>query len=290
MPRSVPAAVLLLVAALLAGCGGGSKGPATLDLSDTDAAATTAAPPDTAISEAATSTESEAPTSAEETATDDGGASEPPGTDDPSTVTVDPDPFPEVDTDDAARPPFPAPDTAGVVALAMQRPAGRVVYDVAFPQGSYVLTMANDGQRAIIHQAQDTGEVWIGADVADGTIAFFCTAPAGGVADCREGDPDGNAIAAAREIAQVVGADFIQSTFGPLAAVPTVGLGQDEQVGRTVSCMATTLEGQDLRLCATEEGFVTQITAGSTSAIAREVSDEVEPVDLEPPSEPQAAG
>jgi hypothetical protein len=284
MPRSVPAAVLLLAAALLAGCGGGSKGPATLDLSETSADATTASS-DPAATDATTATSDDEPVTEEEPATDDT-ATAPPGTEDPSTVTVDLDPFPPVDADDADRPPFPATETAGVVALAMQRPAGKVVYDVAFPQGTYVLTLANDGQRAIVHQAQDTGDVWVGADVEDGTISFFCTAPPGGIADCRQGDPDGNAIAAAREIAQVVGADFIQRTFGPLASVPSVELGQDEQVGRTVSCMATTLDGQDLRLCATEEGFVTQITAGTTSAIAREVADEVPSTDLDPPSEP----
>ena len=51
--------------------------------------------------------------------------------------------------------------------------------------------------------------------------------------------------------------------------------------------MATTVEGQDLRLCATEEGYVTQITAGTTQALATEVSDEVPASELEPPAEPQ---
>ena len=51
--------------------------------------------------------------------------------------------------------------------------------------------------------------------------------------------------------------------------------------------MATTVEGQDLRLCTTEEGYVTQITAGTTQALATEVSDEVSDSDLEPPAEPQ---
>ena len=59
----------------------------------------------------------------------------------------------------------------------MQRPPGRVVYDVAFPQGAYELTLANDGTNAVAHQSQDTGDVWIGASVEDGTISWFCTAP-----------------------------------------------------------------------------------------------------------------
>ena len=79
----------------------------------------------------------------------------------------------------------------------------------------------------------------------------------------------------AREIALVVGSEFIRSTFGPVADLPGVGYAQDEQVGRPVSCMATTVEGQDLRLCTTAEGYVTQITAGTTQALATEVSDEV---------------
>ena len=45
--------------------------------------------------------------------------------------------------------------------------------------------------------------------------------------------------------------------------------------------------GRDLRLCSTEEGYVTQITAGTTQALATEVSDEVPESELEPPAEPQ---
>jgi hypothetical protein len=127
----------------------------------------------------------------------------------------------------------------------------------------------------------------VGADVTAGTISFFCTALPAGAPDCRKGDPDGDGIATAREIAQVVGADFIQRTFGPLAGVPDVGVGPDEQVGRSVSCLATTIEGQDLRLCATEEGFVTEVTAGSTSARAREVGTDVPASELDPPTEPR---
>jgi hypothetical protein len=261
--------------------GSSAAGEATSAAAASSAAETTAedettAEEDTATDEASAPEESVA---TDEAATDD-------ATVDPSTVTVDLDPF-TVQEEDAERPPFPAENAAGVIALAMQRPPGRVVYAVSFPQGAYRLILANDGTNAVAHQSQDTGDVWIGASVADGTISWFCTALIGETPDCRKGDPDGTALVTAREIALVVGSEFIRSTFGPVADLPDVGYAQDEQVGRPVSCMATTVDGQDLRLCSTAEGYVTQILAGPTQAIATEVSDEVPESELEPPVEPQ---
>ncbi len=262
MPPSL-LAVLALGAALLAGCGGGG---------DDDDQDTTAA--DSAAVDTGQAPEPDVASVTEAVSGSD------------ATVTVDPEPFTEPE-DDAPRPPFPAPDAAGVVALAMQQPPGRVVYDVAFPEGSYVLTLANDGERGLVHQSQDTGDVWIGAELGSSAIAFFCTALPDAPADCRSGDPDGTAVATAREIAQVVGTSFVQATFGPVAALPEVQTGTDEQVGRSVSCLATSVEGNDLRLCATEEGFVTEIRAGETRALAREVVDEVAEGDLDPPAVPR---
>jgi hypothetical protein len=264
MPRS-PLAVLALAAALLAGCGGGggSDDDATSTAAGSSPAETGEAPePDIAsVTEAAA------------------------GADD-STVTVDPEPVTQEDQD-APRPPFPAPDAAGVVALALQQPAGRVVYDVAFPEGSYVLTLANDGERGLVHQSQDTGDVWIGADLGSSAISFFCTALPDAPADCRSGDPDGTAVATARELAAVVGTSFIQATFGPVAALPEVQTGTDQQVDHSVSCLAASVEGNDLRLCVTEEGYVTEIRAGGTRALAREIVEEVDAGELEPPAEPR---
>ena len=290
MPRLLLAA-LVLATALLAGCGGGGDDrPATIEMGSSAAGEATSAAAESSAD--AETSDAEEPSAPDESApaTDETTAEEPTtaaGTaEDPSTVTVDLDPF-TVQADDAERPPFPAENATGVIALAMQRPPGRVVYDVSFPQGAYQLTLANDGTNAVAHQSQDTGDVWIGASVADGTISWFCTSLSGGTPDCRKGDPDGTALVTAREIALVVGSEFIRSTFGPVADLPDVGYAQDEQIGRPVACMATTVEGQDLRLCATEEGYVTQITAGTTQALATEVSDEVPASELEPPAEPQ---
>jgi hypothetical protein len=265
MPRRT-LAVLALGAALLVGCGGGGNddAPSTIGPDTTGAATDAAAGP----------------------TPDVGSVTEVTGGLEESTVTVDPEPFTEPQ-EEIPRPPFPAPDAAGVVALAMQQPPGKVTYDVAFPEGAYRLTLANDGDRGVVHQTQDTGDVWIGANVKEGSISFFCTALPDAPADCRSGDPQGTAVATAREIAQVVGADFIQRTFGPVAALPDVQVAADQQLAQPVSCLATTVEGSDLRLCATENGHVTEIKAGDTRALAAEVSDDVADGDLDPPAEPR---
>ena len=57
-----------------------------------------------------------------------------------------------------------------------------------------------------------------------------------------------------------------------------------------MSCMATTVEGQDLRLCTTEEGLRhADHGAGTTQALATEVERRGAGSDLEPPAEPQRA-
>ena len=151
---------------------------------------------------------------------------------DPSTVTVDLDPF-TVQADDAERPPFPAENAAGVIALAMQRPPGRVVYDVSFPQGTYVLTLANDGserRRAPVagHRRRlDRRERGGRHDL----VVLHRAAPAARPTAARA-TPTATPLVTAREIALVVGSEFIRRTFGPVADLPGVGYAQDEQLGR----------------------------------------------------------
>jgi hypothetical protein len=180
---------------------------------------------------------------------------------------------------------FPAKDGQGVVRLATLRPVGRVNYDVTIGNGtSYTLDVASDDHRALLHQKQASGEVWIGLDVNRGAVQFMCTAQAGGGPSCQAGDKSGNAAKTATAIARILGNSFIHATFDPVAASsgPDVGVGIDTQIGLDVSCLAASAP-EDLRLCATRQGFITELSAGPTSILATNVEPTVAPSELDPP-------
>jgi glutamyl-tRNA synthetase len=73
-------------------------------------------------------------------------------------------------------------------------------------------------------------------------------------------------------------------TFSPAVVLPQTGVAVDTQAGLQVSCLAVTAEGRDLRLCASAEGIITEVTAGTTSAKAGTASPDVLDADLEPPA------
>ena len=110
MPRSLLAA-LVLATALLAGCGGGGDDrPATIEMGSSAAGeATSAAAESSAALETTTAEEPSAPEEsvpASDEATAEEGTTAEGAPEDPSTVTVDLDPF-TVQADDAERAPFP---------------------------------------------------------------------------------------------------------------------------------------------------------------------------------------
>jgi hypothetical protein len=181
--------------------------------------------------------------------------------------------------------PFPAKTGTDVVRLATLRPVGRVSYDVTVGNGtSYTLDVASDDHRALLHQKQASGEVWIGLDVNRGAVQFMCTAQAGGSPTCQAGDRSGNAAKTAAAIARILGNSFIHATFDPVAASsgPDVGVGIDTQIGLDVTCLAASAP-EDVRLCATRQGYITQLSAGPTSVVATSVEPTVAQSALDPP-------
>jgi hypothetical protein len=180
---------------------------------------------------------------------------------------------------------FPAKTGTDVVRLATLRPVGRVSYDVTVGNGtSYTLDVASDDHHALLHQKQASGEVWIGLDVNRGAVQFMCTAQAGGGPTCQAGDKSGNAAKTAAAIARILGNSFIHATFDPVAASagPDVGVGPDTQIGLDVSCLAASAP-EDLRLCATRQGYITQLSAGPTSILATTVEPVISQSELDPP-------
>jgi hypothetical protein len=182
---------------------------------------------------------------------------------------------------------FPATTPAAVIALAGLRPPGVARYHVTVHSDSgdvsYDLEVASNGQRARLHQTQPTGEVWVGLNVATRAVTYLCTADPGGTPSCKVGDPDGLGEQTAEAISKLLGNDVIQSTFGAAAASTGATVGPDVQADTPVSCMAATGPGGDLRLCATADGRITELTDGGTRALATSVSPDVTAADLDPP-------
>ena len=185
-----------------------------------------------------------------------------------------------------AAPTFPAETASGVLALAGLRPAASVRYAVTTPDGTSTLDLARDEARGRLHRITAEDEVWVGVDVGGGAVRFVCEASPGGTPTCRDGDPEGRGAQAVAEVASLVGNDALRRTFSPAAALSGTGVGVDTQAGLQVSCLAVTTEGRDLRLCASAEGIITEVTAGTTTAKATNASADVLDADLEPPAPP----
>jgi len=184
--------------------------------------------------------------------------------------------------------PFPAHSGADVIRLATLRPPGKVAYDVRVGNGkTYTLELASDDHHALVHQKQDSGEIWIGLDVVRGTVDFSCTAPPAGAPTCKRGDRDGSAAKTASAITRILGNSFIHATFDPVAAASSgVGVGPDTQIGLDVSCLAASAP-VDVRLCATRQGYITELSAASSSVLATAVTPTLRAADLDPPAPPQ---
>jgi hypothetical protein len=70
----------------------------------------------------------------------------------------------------------------------------------------------------------------------------------------------------------------INATFATLASAAAVGI--DRQIGMQVACMATITS----RLCATSDGYITQMTSGPTTLLAKGVTRVAPARDLAPPA------
>jgi hypothetical protein len=185
---------------------------------------------------------------------------------------------------------FPATTADGVLALAALRPTGKVAYTVTIgkhgstPARTYRLDLASNDERSSLHQSQASGDLWVGFDITEGRVAWSCSAPPGGTPTCHDGDPDGVAGRAAAAVAALLGNDVILTTFAPLNGAAGAGLGPDDQAGVPVSCLAGTVAGTSRRLCVSQTGAITEMTAGTTSVRARSVSAATTAADLDQPA------
>ncbi len=243
----------VLLALLAAGCGGGTAAAPTVTAPEPPT--TEAAPPTTAAASTGTATTTAATTA-------------------PPATTV-----------QRADLKFPATTAAEVLALAGQRPTGVATYRVTATGGdttagvSYGVELASDDARARIHQTQDSGQTWVGLDLATSAISYVCTQPTGGSLACKDGDADGSGARLAQDISQVLGNEFIANVFSPIAASSGVSVAGDDQAGVPVSCRAAAAG----RLCVSRSGFMTEISTAGVSALAERVTTDVTSADLDQP-------
>ncbi len=182
----------------------------------------------------------------------------------------------------ALRPAFPARAATDVISLAQLHPPGTVVYDVRTPSGEETIRISRFGSAGAIEQRRNSVTSWVG--FANSRIVYACTT-ASGEPVCRRGDKDGAGAKVAYAVAKLLGADAVRTTFSPLVGATSSrgGVGQDTQLGETVSCMALSADNADYRLCATKAGQITQLSAGPTTILATSLGAAT-PKDVAPPT------
>lgn len=183
----------------------------------------------------------------------------------------------------STRPVFPAKTAADVIALAQLHPAGTVVYDVTSSSGSGTIRISRLGAVGAVERTSPSGASWVG--FAGSKIVYGCTSSSTGDPVCQRGDASGSGLKTAYGIAKLLGSGAIRATFAQFVGSSNVGVGQDTQIGESVSCMALSADNADFRLCATKDGQITQLTAGQTSILATSIATAT-PKDVAAPTTP----
>jgi WD40 repeat protein len=158
---------------------------------------------------------------------------------------------------------FPATSATDVISLAELHPPGTVVYSVSDGSGAdATIRVSRLGSTGAIEWTRASGASWVG--FANSRIVYACASTSAGDPACHRGDPGGLGTKAAYAVAKLLGADAVRTTFSPfLGAGDKLGVAPDRQLERTVSCMAISADNGDYRLCATKDGQITQLNAGT---------------------------
>ena len=180
---------------------------------------------------------------------------------------------------------FPALDPQGVLALAAQRPDGRVRYEAVLDGTSQEIIITRLASRAAVTVTREGRTVRVGVNLDDASIRWTCVIEGVSTPRCRNRDFDNegsNALAAA---AILVGEDRLRQIVTRISGAADVTLEDRVRAqGVDASCLAGTVDGGNLLVCVSPSGFVTDTEEGPTRATAVEVTPDVNPADLEPPT------
>lgn len=188
--------------------------------------------------------------------------------------------------DAAATPAFPAETPAGVLALAAQHPNGRVVYATLLDGTQGEMTLARQGDRALVAITRDTGTVRVGVNLADSSISWVCVTQGADAPTCRKRDFGNHGADALATAALLVGEDRVRQIASRIATTSDARLEVQTRANQVdASCLTgTDASAGNLLVCVSPSGFVTDTQEGSTIARAARVSPDVDPQELVPAS------
>jgi hypothetical protein len=236
----------IVIAGLLAACGGASSEPQT---------ASVAPPPPATGENAVTVSPLEESTG---TATDEGV--------------------------DASAPVFPAESPSDVLALAAQHPNGRVLYATILDGRQGELVLAREGDKGLVAVTGDEATVRVGVNLVDSSIRWVCVSRPGDPATCKQRDFKSYGANALAVAAQLVGEDAARQIASRIANTSDGALAVQTRANAVdASCLTgTDADGSALMVCVSPSGFITDTQQSGTIAQADQVSPTVDPKELEP--------
>jgi len=183
---------------------------------------------------------------------------------------------------------FPAEDPQGLVLLAGQHPDGRIAYETMLDGSRGEMTVIRSGASGVVALTRDGRTVRVGVDLAEATILWVCISDGLREPTCRRQDRDDEGSSVLATAALLIGEDRVRQIATRAIASADASLEVDQRAdGVDASCLTGTSPGMgDLRVCVSPSGFVTDTEEGPTRATAYEVTNEVDPLELQPTKAP----
>ncbi len=206
-------------------------------------------------------------------------------------VTISPFEDPGDGAEDPAEPSqavFPAEDPQDLLDLAAQHPDGKVAYETMLDGQAGELVVIRAGTAGVVAVSRDDRTVRVGVDLEEAAILWVCVTEGADEARCRDEDRDDEGSSALATAALLVGEDRVRQIATRVTAAPDANLEVEARAGGVdASCLTGTSPGiGDLRVCVSPSGFVTDTEEGPTRATAYEVTDVVDPLELQPTRAP----
>ncbi len=199
-------------------------------------------------------------------------------------------PFDESEKDSTATggasttPIFPAPDPAGMLALAALHPDGRIVYATVLDGTQGELTIARLGNSAMVATTRDSKTVRVGMDLTDSSITWVCVTEGADTPKCRNRDFKSEGSNALARAALLVGEDHVRQIASRITGTPDATLKVRLRANNIdASCLSGTQGGSGgLLICVSPSGFITDTKDGATIARASKVKTTFDPAELQP--------
>ena len=181
---------------------------------------------------------------------------------------------------------FPASSASGVLDLAAQHPDGRVTYATVVDGAQGVLTVTRLGPRGVVGVDDGAADTRVGVEVATGSIAWVCVAPAGSAFACSaKDDAAGHGAKALATAARLLGDERLRQLAAAAGAASDAGVGVRTQAdGVDASCVSGSGASGVHLLCVSPSGYVTAAEGDGLIARASGVEKAVAAADVARPA------